>query len=148
MHNNLISRRWTDICIQPWCNPLWSTGLRAPTNQTVFNNWILDTASQCIIHQKVINHAISMLRYASKFVKDCPKVDIHQVTAGHTEYIWRTFPPKIISTTVAWKPALSVTSVCVCVCVTSVSVTCYICSQVLGYSFCPGYYSCIFIILN
>ena len=28
-----ITRRWIDICFQPWCNPLWMTGLKAPTKQ-------------------------------------------------------------------------------------------------------------------
>ena len=27
-----IGRWWTDVCLQPWCNPLWWTGLKAPTN--------------------------------------------------------------------------------------------------------------------
>ena len=27
-----ISKRWIDVCFQPWCNPLWLTGLKAPTN--------------------------------------------------------------------------------------------------------------------
>ena len=27
-------RRWIDICLQPWCNPLWLTGLKAPTNNS------------------------------------------------------------------------------------------------------------------
>ena len=22
-----------DVCFQPWCNPLWLTGLKTPTNQ-------------------------------------------------------------------------------------------------------------------
>ena len=26
------SRRWIDVCFQPWHNPLWLTGLKAPTN--------------------------------------------------------------------------------------------------------------------
>ena len=28
-----ITRRWIDVCFQPWCNPLWLTGLKAPTNR-------------------------------------------------------------------------------------------------------------------
>ncbi len=27
-----IIRRWIDVCFKPWCNPLWLTGLKAPTN--------------------------------------------------------------------------------------------------------------------
>ena len=28
-----ISRRWIAICFQPWCNPMWLTGLKAPTSK-------------------------------------------------------------------------------------------------------------------
>ena len=27
-----VSRRWIDVCFQPWRKPLWLTGLKAPTN--------------------------------------------------------------------------------------------------------------------
>ena len=33
VHNFLsVTRRYTEVCFQPWCNPLWLTGLKAPTN--------------------------------------------------------------------------------------------------------------------
>ena len=28
-----MNRRWIDVCFQPWCNPLWLTGLKASANQ-------------------------------------------------------------------------------------------------------------------
>ena len=27
-----ITWRWGEVCVQPWCNPLWLTGLKSPTN--------------------------------------------------------------------------------------------------------------------
>ena len=30
-----ITRRWIDFCFKPWCNPLWLTGLKAPTNYLI-----------------------------------------------------------------------------------------------------------------
>ena len=26
------TRRWVEVCFQPWCNPLWLTWLKAPTD--------------------------------------------------------------------------------------------------------------------
>ena len=27
-----LTWRWSRVCVQPWCDPLWLTGLKAPTN--------------------------------------------------------------------------------------------------------------------
>ena len=31
-----MTRRYREVCVQPWCNPLWLTGLKAPTNWLFF----------------------------------------------------------------------------------------------------------------
>ena len=35
-----ISWRQSEVCVQPWCNPLWLTGLKAPTNKTPKGQWL------------------------------------------------------------------------------------------------------------
>ena len=36
-----VDRRQIEHCFQPWCNPLWLTRLKIPTNQNLLSEWQL-----------------------------------------------------------------------------------------------------------
>ena len=38
-HVKWITWRQSEVCVQPWCNPLWLTGLKAPTNWLTNEPW-------------------------------------------------------------------------------------------------------------
>ena len=66
-----IARRWIDVYFQPWCCPLWLTGLKAPSN-TFFVRSLLEScisAADCVY--VCWDHVLLCLRLCVYFSRSC-----------------------------------------------------------------------------
>ena len=53
-----VNRRQIEQCVQPWCNPMWLTGLKIPTNQTM-GKFSLGTMQDIKLYKKIIRILMS-----------------------------------------------------------------------------------------